>query len=272
MAGPVIGVALDGLGYGSDGTLWGGEFLIADMVGFHRAGHFENVPMPGGATAIVKPYRMAVSYIHTLLGGSQWHELPSLSRIDQREEEVMLHQMERGLNAPLTSSCGRLFDAVSAIARVRRTADYEAQAAIELEMLVPSDAELASMGRYPFSIQKQKSSHIVELGELIEAVVQDARQGVETTFISGKFHNTIVAVIVDMCKLLRRETGITTVALSGGVFQNRLLFRLSLAALEKDGFEVLTHRLVPANDGGLSLGQAVVGHFVASGERSKVCV
>ena len=272
MTGPVIGVALDGLGYGSDGTLWGGEFLIADMVGFQRAGHLENVPMPGGATAITRPYRMAVSYIHTLLGDAQWRELPSLSQIDQREEEVMLRQMERGLNAPLTSSCGRLFDAVSAITGVRGTADYEAQAAIELEMLAPSCTGLASLGRYPFSIQEQKSTHIVRLGELIEAVVRDARQGTAATLISGKFHNTMVAVIVDMCKRLRLETGITTIALSGGVFQNRLLFRLSLAALEKDGFKVLTHHLVPANDGGLSLGQAAVGHFVASGERSKVCV
>jgi len=272
VSGPVIGVALDGLGYGSDGTLWGGEFLIADLAGFRRAGHFENVPMPGGAAAIVRPYRMAVSYMHTLLGDGRWREVPSLSHIDTREAEVILRQIERGLNAPLTSSCGRLFDAVSAIAGVRGVVDYEAQAAIELEMAAPPESQVATLGRYPFSIEGASAGcHIVRLGRLIEGVVEDAQRGISKPSISGKFHNTIAAVIADMCRILRRETGISTVALSGGVFQNRLLFRVSVAALRREGFEVLTHRLVPANDGGLSLGQAVVGHFVASGERSRAC-
>ena len=235
--------------------------------------------MPGGVAAIMRPYRMAMSYIHTLLGGHRWRDVPALSQIDPQEEQVILRQMERGLNAPLTSSCGRLFDAISAIAGVRGTVDYEAQAAIELEMLAPPDAETAALGGYPFSIDAEASTsagsgqatHVVKLGELIEAVVRDAKRGTAASLISGKFHNTIVAVIVDMCRRLRRETSIRTVALSGGVFQNRLLFHLSVAALEQQGFEVLTHRLVPANDGGLSLGQAVVGHFVASGERSRAC-
>ena len=272
VSGPVIGVALDGLGYGSDGTLWGGEFLIADLAGFRRAGHLENVPMPGGVAAIKRPYRMAMGYIQTLLGDGRWQGIPALSGIDPNEAGVILCQLERGLNAPLTSSCGRLFDAVSAIAGVRGTVEYEAQAAIELEMLAPPDARVAAMPLYPFSIEEEKGAHVVRLGELIEAVVNDAQQGTTPATISGRFHNTVVAIIIEMCRELRRETGISTAALSGGVFQNRLLFRLSVAALEREGFQVLTHRLVPANDGGLSLGQAVVGHFVASGERSKTCV
>jgi len=162
---------------------------------------------------------------------------------------------------------------------VRDEIEYEAQAAIELEMLAPAEAEVAGLGSYPFCIDEEASAstgsgqatHVVRLGGLLEAVVRDARAGVAASVISGRFHNTVARVIVEMCRRLRSETGLSTAALSGGVFQNRLLFRLSVGALEREGFTVLTHRLVPANDGGLSLGQAVVGHFVASGERSQVC-
>jgi hydrogenase maturation protein HypF len=271
VTGPVIGVAMDGLGYGSDGMLWGGEFLIADLSSFHRAGHFESVPMPGGAAAILKPWRMAIGYIHTLLDKPLWRELAAFRAVERNEGAVVLQQLERKLNAPLTSSCGRLFDAVAAIAGVRSVVEYEAQAAIELEAVAPPDSETTTLNSYPYSITTASTAKVVRLGELIEAVVNDARHGVAASAISGRFHMTVATIIIDMCQRLRRDAGINTVVLSGGVFQNRLLFRVAVAALEREGFHVLTHRLVPSNDGGLSLGQAVVAHFVASGRRSKAC-
>jgi hydrogenase maturation protein HypF len=227
--------------------------------------------MPGGAAAILKPWRMAIGYIHTLLGKPLWRELAAFRAVEQNEGAVVLQQLERKLNAPLTSSCGRLFDAVAAIAGVCSVVEYEAQAAIELEAVAPPDNETTKLNSYPYSITTASTAKVVRLGELIEAVVNDARHGVAASAISGRFHMTVATIIIDMCQRLRRDAGINTVVLSGGVFQNRLLFRVAVAALEREGFHVLTHRLVPSNDGGLSLGQAVVAHFVASGRRSKAC-
>jgi len=171
---------------------------------------------------------------------------------------IIRKQLERGFNAPLTSGAGRLFDAVSALAGGRGEIDYEAQAAIELEMLAPDDA--ARFDAYPFTINKENGVEVVKLGELIAAVVRDASGGVPAPVISGRFHQTMASIIAATCQLISRQTGITTVALSGGVFQNRLLFNLAVKGLEKEGFNVLSHRLVPCNDGGIALGQAVIAN------------
>jgi len=260
---PVIGVAFDGTGYGGDGTIWGGEFLVADLKGFRRVGHLEHVPMPGGAAAIKKPYRMALGYLHALLGPDfPLNGLPLLGQLDPGELVVVTRQIERRVNSPLTSSAGRLFDAVSALAGVRGEVDYEAQAAIELEMLADENQKASAV--YPFSIVEEGGCRVVKLGGLVEAVTDDVRQGVLAHAISTKFHRTMAGMIIEMCRAISRDTGIKVVALSGGVFQNRLLFRLAVDGLREEGFEVLTHRLVPCNDGGISLGQAAIASFTAS--------
>ena len=178
--------------------------------------------------------------------------------LNPTELEIIKQQVKRGINSPLTSSAGRLFDAVSALAGVRQEIDYEAQAAIELEMLAPDEVESES---YPFAIVEEQGVRVVKLGGLLSAVVRDIRNQTPVPVISLKFHNSVAQMIVEVCRLIARDTGIKQVALSGGVFQNRLLLRLATAALQKAGFNVLTHHLVPCNDGGVSLGQAVIANF-----------
>ena len=266
-----IGVIFDGTGYGSDGTIWGGEFLLGDFRRYRRVGHLECVPMPGGTAAIKRPYRMALGYLNNLSGGDVSLEgLPILEKIGLEELAVIRRQLERNLNAPLTSSAGRLFDAVSALVGVCGTVEYEAQAAIELEMVAPDDADKRNLGLYPFSIVMEGGQRVVRLEQLISAVVGEVRDGVSAALISARFHRTVAQIIVQTCQAISGETGTKMVALSGGVFQNRLLFRLATEALHEGGFEVLIHRLVPCNDGGISLGQAVVAHFaVLEGSKGK---
>ena len=259
--GPVIGVAFDGTGYGTDGTIWGGEFLIADRGTFQRAGHLEYVPLLGGEAAIKKPYRMALSYLYTSLGKDFPVEGLPISKHHSAELELLKQQLGRRINCPLTSSAGRLFDAVSALAGVREEIDYEAQAAIEMEMLAPEEGNEFEGKTYPFSICKDQGIKVIKLGELLSAIVNDVNNQTPTSIISLKFHNTVAEIILKTCQLIAKETGITQVALSGGVFQNRLLLRLATAALQREGFSVLTHHLVPCNDGGVSLGQAVIANF-----------
>jgi hydrogenase maturation protein HypF len=254
----VIGVSFDGIGYGSDGRIWGGEFLIADYKGFERAGHLEYVPLPGGTVAIERPYRMAISYLLTLLGkNALTPDLAFLKEVSSQEIELMKKQLAKGINSPLTSSCGRLFDAVSALIGIRGKIDYEAQAAIEMEMA----ADETEYGSYPFAIVEQNGVNIVYLKELFNAIIKDINTNVTQSRIAMKFHRTMAEMVVQMCQRLAKISGINKVALSGGVFQNRLLLRLTVAALEDAGFEVLTHSKVPTNDGGVSLGQAVIANF-----------
>lgn len=255
---PVIGVAFDGTGYGPDGTIWGGEFLVADWRGFQRAGYLEPVPLPGGASAIRKPYRMALGYIFALLG--EEFDLDGLPiTAEPVELDIIRQQVKNRINSPLTSSAGRLFDAVSALCGVRREISYEAQAAIELEMLAAGDAEKTPA--YPFATIGHNGEKVVKLDRVISSVAGDVRNRVPVPEISLRFHRTVAEIIMETSRLLAGETGIRRVALSGGCFQNRLLFRLTAAALKKEGFEVLTQRLVPCNDGGISLGQAVIASF-----------
>ncbi|MBN1862465.1 MAG: carbamoyltransferase HypF [Dehalococcoidales bacterium] len=259
--GPVIGVAFDGTGFGSDAAIWGGEFLLADYKGFQRLGHLEYVPLAGGAAAIKRPYRMALSYLYTLLGADFPLEGLPLSGLDPEEIAVVKTQLARGINSPPTSSAGRLFDAVSALTGVRSKIDYEAQAAIELEMQAPDEIDRMEEKTYPFAVTSDQGVRVVRLGELISAVACDARSQVPVPVISFRFHRTVAAIITEVCRGIAQETGINEVALSGGVFQNRLLLRLATSMLEKSGLRVFSHRLVPCNDGGISLGQAVIANF-----------
>jgi hydrogenase maturation protein HypF len=259
-AGPVIGVAFDGTGYGTDGTLWGGEFLVADLAGFERAGHLAPAALPGGAAAIRQPWRMAAVYLDAAFGGGPPAGLAVAER-NRRLWPGVLAMARRGVNAPLTSSAGRLFDAVAAILGVRDEINYEGQAAVELEQL----ADPAERGAYPAAIDAGAGSgpFVVAGADLVRAVTEDLVAGVAPPVIAGRFHNGVAGLITRGCELLRERHGLGTVALSGGVFQNLLLLEGVAARLEAGGFEVLVHSRVPCNDGGISLGQAVVAAAVA---------
>ncbi|NBE97713.1 carbamoyltransferase HypF [Nonomuraea sp. KC401] len=257
--GRVIGVAFDGLGHGDDGTLWGGEFLLADLASFERAGHLAPVPMPGGETAVRQPWRMAAAYLAGLDGMDGMDDSAARAtavarRAGARWESVTALARRGGPAAPLTSSAGRLFDAVAALAGVRDTITYEGQAAIELEQV----ADLAERGAYQAGIARRDGVLVVAGGDLVRAALEDLDRGVGPAVVSARFHNGVRELVVRCCRALREETGLTTVALSGGVFQNVLLAERTVERLECDGFRVLTHAGVPAGDGGISLGQAVV--------------
>jgi hydrogenase maturation protein HypF len=249
--GPVIGVAFDGLGLGTDGTIWGGEFLRADLTSFERVAHLAAIPMPGGAAAIRQPWRMAAAYLDAAFDGRP-PEL-AVARRNAAHWADVLAIARRGLNSPATSSAGRLFDAVAALLGLRDTINYEGQAAIELEQL----ADPAERGAYRATLSG--ADPIVAGGaDLVRAAAEDLIAGVSPDVIAARFHNGMTGVIVDCCAALREATGLATVALSGGVFQNLLLLGRTVDRLRDMGFEVLTHARVPANDGGISLGQAAV--------------
>ncbi len=250
--GLVIGVAFDGTGYGTDGTVWGGEFLIADLAGFERAGHLAGVAMPGAAAAIRQPWRMAAAYLDAAYPDGPPAGL-AVARRNERRWDNVIALGRRGINSPVTSSAGRLFDAVAAILGVRDLVNYEGQAAIELEQL----ADPAEPGCYQAGITGG-SPLLVSGADLINAVVGDLTAGVDPGVISARFHHGVAALIEAACLLLRERHRLGTVALSGGVFQNVLLLERTVGRLEGSGFRVLVHSRVPCNDGGISFGQAAV--------------
>jgi hydrogenase maturation protein HypF len=242
---PVIGVAFDGTGYGTDGTLWGGEFLVADLAGFERVGHLLPVPLPGGAAAIREPWRMAAAY-----------GVPAdldVARRNATRWDTVVALAERGIGSPRTSSAGRLFDAVAAVLGVRDRVNYEGQAAIELEQR----ADPHESGAYPVRVDNGPPFTVTG-ADLVEAVVADLRAGTGVPVIAARFHNAVAGLIGAGAARVRETTGLTAVALSGGVFQNVLLLERAVADLEAQGFTVLVHHRVPPNDGGISLGQAAV--------------
>jgi hydrogenase maturation protein HypF len=250
--GPVIGVAFDGTGYGTDGTLWGGEFLVADLAGFERSGHLEPVPMPGGGAAIRQPWRMAAAYLRAAFPTGPPSGLDVVKR-NERNWAAVTSMAGKGVNAPLSSSAGRLFDAVAALLSVRDTINYEGQAAVELEQL----ADPGETGGYRAAISEGEPFRI-QGASLVQAVTGELTEGAPAPVIAARFHNGIAALIEDGCVLARERHGLDTVALSGGVFQNLLVTERAAARLEARGFRVLLHSRVPCNDGGISLGQAVV--------------
>jgi hydrogenase maturation protein HypF len=258
---PVLGVALDGTGYGDDGAIWGSEFLLADYHRFSRLAHFEYLPLPGGDGAVKRPYRIAVSYLYSLLGEEALNrDWSFLREIDPFEVRLLKDQIDKRINAPLTSSAGRLFDAVSALLGIRKEIDYEGQAAVELEM-AGTGADLDG-SHYFFRIDNQDGMRVVRLRDLFEGVISDLLSGVPKAVISVKFHHTLARVIGTVCRLLADDHRIKRVAVSGGVFQNRMLLNLTKTRLREEGLEVITHKHVPCNDGCISLGQAVVANFL----------
>ena len=255
----VIGCAFDGTGYGADGAIWGGEVLIAGYDGFERSAHLRYVPLPGGDATIRKPSRAALA--HLWAAGIEWApDLPPVHRATAEELTVLRRQLERNVLCVPTSSMGRLFDAVSSLLGIRHTAFYEAQAAMELEQAAES-AVADRVGPYRFAT----SGDEIDAAPVLRAIVDDMRRGCATGPIAAGFHRAVAELIADTADRLREATGIERVALSGGVFQNVLLLRLARAALEARGLQVLTHRLVPPNDGGLALGQVAVAGWRRGG-------
>jgi len=252
---PVIGLIWDGTGYGEDGHIWGGEWLLGGYQAYRRIAHLEYLPLPGGDAAVRNPWRIAFSYLLTLLGSVA--ELPLPPEADP-VQAALRQQIERRLNCPLTSSMGRLFDAVSALLGVCTQTSYEAQAAIELEMLATAYADARPDTSYPFQIEALQDQRIVRLRPLFNALLSDLRASTPPARIAMRFHQTLAHMAAEVCEQIAVEAGTRVVALSGGCFQNRLLLALTTSALQKAGFQVLVHRQVPSNDGGLSLGQAAI--------------
>jgi hydrogenase maturation protein HypF len=243
--GPVIGVACDGLGYGTDGTLWGGEVFEVSLAGFTRLAHLEPVPLPGGTTAIRQPWRTAAAWLHTA-----GLALPGLAERIGPEWTAVQRLLDSRLELPVTTSAGRLFDAVAALCGVRDRVTYEGQAAIELERLAAEDVT----DGYPAAV----GSGVIGAGDLVRAVVADLRRGVDPAVVAARFHHGLAAALVAAATGAARDRGRDTVALSGGVFQNQLLLAAVRTGCEAVGLRVLVHSRLPCNDGGISLGQVAV--------------
>jgi hydrogenase maturation protein HypF len=251
----VLGFAFDGTGYGHDGAIWGGEALLADYKGCQRLAQLRYVPLAGGDISVLRPYRMALSQLWAT--GLPWDaDLPPVSACPADERRALKHQLETGFGCVPTSSMGRLFDAVSALIGVRQVVAYEAQAAIELEGL-SRNADCGAT-TYAFDVDVDASPSIIDPAPVLQAVISDLRAGVAACVIGARFHQAVADLIVDIA--LKEQEGAQTIALSGGVFQNVLLLELALKGLRNKGFHVITHRRVPPNDGGIALGQLLIGN------------
>lgn len=264
---PVIGIAADGTGYGTDGAIWGGEVLVADLCSFERSAHLQYVPLPGGEQAIRQPWRMAAVYLQATFGEAFLElDIPFVRGFQGNDPlyprwRPLAQMIERGVNCPPTSSLGRLFDAVAALIGIRQEVRYEGQAAVELEMLATSHQGVPPARRYPFEL----NDGVIDVTPMIRTIVQDIQVGVPLPIMAYCFHQSLAVMLSVMCHEVRAHTGIRTVALSGGVFQNKLLLEQTIAPLKGMEFKVYLNRRVPPNDGGISFGQTAIG--AAQGRR-----
>ncbi|NQV04269.1 MAG: carbamoyltransferase HypF [Candidatus Omnitrophica bacterium] len=258
--GKVIGIAFDGTGFGLDGNIWGGEFFIGTLSGFKRGAHLKYIPMPGGEASIREPWRMAFSYLYNIYSsGLKRLRLDSLARLSSANTGLLAQIIDKNINSPLTSSMGRLFDAVSALLGICDVARYEGQAAIELEKeILPHASCLKSNRSYNFRYKEEKGVIVIDWTPVIKGVVGDLQAKRSKPEISLKFHNAICYMIRDVSKLLRKKYKIDKVSMSGGVFQNKYIVRNVKLLLDESGFKVYMHRNVPAHDGNIALGQAVL--------------
>ena len=258
-SGPVIGVAFDGSGYGCDHTIWGGEFLVADLRDFSRVGHLQVVSLPGGTAAIREPWRMAAVYLEQAFGRTP-PPLPVVQR-NATTWDFVLRMAQLTFNSPLTSSAGRLFDAVASLLDVRDTVTYEGQAAVELEQM----AEANTGATYAFTMRDFLDGFEVQTADLIAGIVRDLLRGTPRELVAGRFHGTVAEIVAAGCNLIRQHRGLNTVALCGGVFQNAFLTELTLGRLTALGFRVLFHRQIPPNDAAISVGQLAVAGATMAG-------
>jgi hydrogenase maturation protein HypF len=251
----VIGLSFDGTGYGTDGAIWGGEVLLASFADFERFGHLEYLPLSGGDSAIRSPWRIAVGYAHAL--GIEIDDLPFLQSADKQVLHILRQQIDKKINTVPTSSMGRLFDAVASLIGIRNEVTYEAQAAIEMEVLAKPFVAVAQP--YPYVIDE---NGIIRLKDLLNVIVQEVRAKKSIEIIAARFHKTVADFAVAICKRGREARGLNEVALSGGVWQNQVLLDLVRDGLKRNEFVLYFHQQVPTNDGGLSLGQAVVANQI----------
>jgi hydrogenase maturation protein HypF len=264
---PIVGVAFDGTGYGTDGAVWGGEILLVEAAGhrFHRVGHLRAVPLPGGDAGVRNPCRMALS--HLWAAGIGWDEdLPPVAACADAERRAVRSQLERGIGCADCTSMGRLFDAVSSLLGVRHRIDYEGQAAIELEALAAT-----AEGEGPPLWIKTGPDGILDPAPVLYGLVEWLREGADPAGLAAAFHEAVAAAVAQVVIRAGRESGVGLAGLTGGVFQNALLLRACRDRLRDAGFEVLSHHRVPPNDGGLALGQAVVAALRAN-EEERACV
>jgi hydrogenase maturation protein HypF len=262
LQGEVIGFAMDGTGYGTDGHIWGGEMLVAGYSGFERVAHFDYVSLPGGDAAVREPWRMAVSYLFHHFG-DDFRQLgvPFVRVLDPTKVDVIVRMIARRVNSPLTSSCGRLFDAIAALIGIRDNVNYEAQAAIELEMAIGNEIE---KGAYPIDQVWSDNRCILQTRPMFAAILDDIQKKIPVSIISQRFHNGLVETFCQLARQIRERTSLNRVCLSGGTFHNGYLLSRLTKHLQKAGFDVYTQKEVPAGDGGLSLGQALMAHHLLS--------
>ena len=261
--GRVLGVAWDGTGYGTDGTVWGGEFLLADYTSFQRVGHLKTFRLPGSERSVKEPRRSALSVLFETFGGrvEEFGEIPSISSFEAKEKKLLLEMIKKGINSPATSSAGRLFDAVASILGIRQKTSFEGQGAMELEFVACGNySPLADSAHYDFFLDDETGGPMVlDWRLIISGIVDDLHDGLDTAVIAAKFHNTLSKMILAVA----RKVAVEKVVLSGGCFQNRYLLERTVRELENEGFRVYTHQRIPPNDGGISLGQvAVAGHIL----------
>jgi hydrogenase maturation protein HypF len=255
LRGRVLGVALDGTGFGTDGKIWGGEFLVADFAGFSRRAHLRNVLLPGGDAAVRQPWRMALSYLRDAFGGQIPSHLSCFQDIDEKQVALVDTMLARRIQTVETSSCGRLFDAVAALLGLASEVTFEGQAAIALE----AAAEPGIDYRYDFEIEEGEPA-VLDFRPAIVAIGKDISSGRRVGEISACFHNTLSTAIGEVCSRIGSSDAVDRVCLSGGSFQNLYLLGRTVVELRRRGFDVFLHAQVPANDGGLSLGQAVIAN------------
>jgi hydrogenase maturation protein HypF len=265
LSGPLIGVAFDGTGFGTDGKIWGGEFLVADFAGFTRRAHLRYVPMPGGDAAVRQPWRMALSYLRDAFGPQIPAGLASFPGVTEKQIKLVDTMLDRRINTVETSSCGRLFDAVAALLGIASQSEvtFEGQAAIALETAAVRARPGLDAEAYPFNIDTPELADApmtVDLRSTIAAIVNDVAHNRPAEDSSAQFHNTLAAAIVEVCTRIRESDGLDRVCLSGGTFQNLYLLERTIVRLRRCGFAVFLHALVPANDGGIALGQAVIAN------------
>jgi hydrogenase maturation protein HypF len=251
---PVLGIAWDGIGYGADGSLWGGEFLHINEEDFRRVGSLRPFPLPGSSQAIREPRRSALGLLYEVFGEAAFDstELAPVRAFSSQERKILNRMLQQQINSPMTSSMGRLFDAVASLLDVRQTITYEGQAAMELEPDVLETGLIHSSGTcYPFNIQRQEAVGILDWEPMLKALLEDLKQNVPRNTVSVKFHNTVVEMIVAVA----HQVGEKQIALTGGCFQNRYLTERAVYRLRAEGFEPCWHHQIPPNDGGIAAGQ-----------------
>ncbi len=261
-----IGIILDGTGYGSDGTIWGGEVLIGNTSGFERFSSLKQVPLPGGTAAVKEPWRMALSYLYSVYGKDIPNKLPFVKSLDKNKADIVYQMIDKKINCPLTSSCGRLFDAVSALLNIKQEINYEAQAAIELEAAANIALNSSALSVHPI----EPTSSVIDTSSLIKTIVEMILLSKPLSEIALYFHYQLAEYFVASAIAARDKYCLQTVALSGGVFQNKIFFEYIYKRLQSENFTVLIHKELPTNDGGLALGQIIIADATLSEQKKEV--